>query len=84
MADEIHVRGPLLTAVEILTSHTKAIVIESYRDADTVKFIVSVDPRDMADLGGNVGRIAHSLNILVCGMGRKLGQSMSVEIACRR
>ena len=57
---------------------------ELEREADSVTFIVSVDPHDMADLGGNVGQIAHSLKILVGGIGRKLGQSMSIEIDCRR
>ena len=84
MTDDTHVRELLLRTVQIVTSHPKAIVVEFDREADSVAFIVSVDPHDMADLGGNDGRIAHSLNILVGGIGRKLGQSMSVEIDCHR
>jgi len=81
---ETHVRELLLRTVQIVASRPKAIVVEFDREADSVAFIVSVDPHDMADLGGNDGRIAHSLNILVGGIGRKLGQSMSVAIDCRR
>ena len=84
MTDDTHVRELLLRTVQIVTSRPKAIVVEFDREADSVAFIVSVDPHDMADLGGNVGQIAHSLKILVGGIGRKLGQSMSVEIDCRR
>ena len=84
MSDETHVRELLLRTVQIVASRPKAIVVEFDREADSVAFIVSVDPHDMADLGGNDGRIAHSLNILVGGIGRKIGQSMSVEIDCRR
>ena len=84
MTDDTHVRELLLRTVQIVTSRPKAIVVEFDREADSVTFIVSVDPHDMADLGGNVGQIAHSLKILVGGIGRKLGQSMSIEIDCRR
>jgi predicted RNA-binding protein YlqC (UPF0109 family) len=84
MSDDTHVRELLLRTVQLVTSRPKAIVVEFDREADSVAFIVSVDPHDMADLGGNVGQIAHSLKILVGGIGRKLGQSMSVEIDCRR
>ena len=84
MSDDTHVRELLLRTVQIVTSRPKAIVVEFDREADSVTFIVSVDPHDMTDLGGNDGRIAHSLNILVGGIGRKLGQSMSVEIDCHR
>jgi predicted RNA-binding protein YlqC (UPF0109 family) len=84
MSDETHVCELLLRTVQIVASRPKAIVVELEREAGSVTFIVSVDPHDMADLGGNVGQIAHSLKILVGGIGRKLGQSMSVEIDCRR
>ena len=84
MSDDTHIRELLLRTVQIVTSHPKAIVVELEREAGSVTFIVSVDPHDMADLGGNVGQIAHSLKILVGGIGRKLGQSMSIEIDCRR
>ena len=84
MSDETHVRELLLRTVQIVASRPKAIVVELEREAGSVTFIVSVDPHDMADLGGNVGQIAHSLKILVGGIGRKIGQSMSVEIDCRR
>ena len=84
MTNDAYVRGLLLTTVQILTSHPKAIVVESEYEADTAAFIVSVDPRDMATLGGNDGRIVHSLNHIVGAMGGKFGQSMSVEIKCRR
>ena len=84
MTDDTHVRELLLRTVQIVASRPKAIVVELEREAGYVTFIVSVDPHDMADLGGNVGQIAHSLKILVGGIGRKLGQSMSVEIDCHR
>ena len=84
MSDETHVCELLLRTVQIVASRPKAIVVELEREAGSVTFILSVDPHDMADLGGNVGQIAHSLKILVGGIGRKLGQSMSVEIDCHR
>jgi predicted RNA-binding protein YlqC (UPF0109 family) len=79
MSDDTHVRELLLRTVQIVTSRPKAIVVEFDREADSVTFIVSVDPHDMADLGGNDGRIAHSLNILVGGIGRKLGHRSSTR-----
>ena len=84
MSDDTYVRGLVLRTVQILVSHPKAVVVESDREADTVTLVISVDRDDLANLGGNDGRIAHSLNILVGAIGRKLGQSMSVEIDGRR
>jgi predicted RNA-binding protein YlqC (UPF0109 family) len=80
MSDDTYVRGLVLRTVQILVSHPKAVVVESDRETNTVTFLISVDPRDMANLGGNDGSTAHSLNIIVGAIGRKLGQSMSVEI----
>jgi len=84
MSDDTYVRGLVLRTVQILVSHPKAVVVESDREADTVTLVISVDRDDLANLGGNDGRIAHSRNILVGAIGRKLGQSMSVEIDGRR
>jgi predicted RNA-binding protein YlqC (UPF0109 family) len=84
MGDDIYVRGLLLRTVQTIVSRPRAVVVDSDREAETVTFVISVDPCDMANLGGNDGRIAHSLKILVGAMGSKLGMSMSVEIECRR
>ena len=85
MGDDIYVRGLLLRTVQSITSHPRAVDVEVDREADTVvTFVVTIDPNDIGTLGGNDGRIAHSLNIIVGAIGRKLGQSMSVEIDCHR
>jgi predicted RNA-binding protein YlqC (UPF0109 family) len=84
MADDTYVRGLVLRMTQLIVSHPTVVVVESDRDADSVIFVVSVDPRDMASLGGNDGRIARSLNHIVGGIGGKVGQSMAVEIECRR
>lgn len=84
MGDDIYVRELLLRMVQVIASHPRAVDIEVDREADAVTFLVSVDPNDIGTLGGKDGRIAHSLNIIVGAIGRKLGQSMSVEIDGRR
>jgi predicted RNA-binding protein YlqC (UPF0109 family) len=84
MADDTYVRGLVLRMAQLIVSYPTVVMVESDRDAETVVFVISVDPRDMASLGGNDGRIARSLNHIVGGIGGKAGQSMSVEIVCSR
>ena len=51
MADDTYVRGLVLRMTQLIVSHPTVVVVESDRDADSVIFVVSVDPCDMASLG---------------------------------
>ena len=65
---------------QALVDYEGQVVIESAVEAESVRFVLRVNPSDVRKLVGGQGRVARSLRTLLVGAGQKNACRFSLEI----